>query len=78
VLRTAVLVGASTLLAALYRLRTRRELAWAAYAVLTLAALKIAVEDLPSGRAMTMFMSLVIFGGALIVVSQLVAARAEP
>jgi len=75
VLRTAVLVTASLLLAGMSRLRPRAELVWMAYAALVLAACKLAVEDLPNGRAMTMFLSLVLFGGALIAAPQLVPAR---
>jgi hypothetical protein len=72
VLRTAVLVVASLVLAAASRLRRRPELIWVAYAVLVLTGIKIAVEDLPHGRAMTMFLSFVIFGAALIATPRLV------
>ena len=34
--------------------------------------LKLAVDDLPNGRAMTMFLSFIVFGGALIVAPRLV------
>lgn len=75
VLRTAVLVTSALLLAALSRLRLRAELVWLTYAALALAACKIAIEDLPSGRAMTMFLSFVLFGGALIAAPQLIPKR---
>jgi len=75
VLRTAVLVTASLLLAASTRLRPRAELVWMTYAVLALCACKIAIEDLPNGRAMTMFLSFVLFGGALIAAPQLLPQR---
>ena len=75
VVRTAVLVTAALLLAALSRVRPRAELVWLSYAALAVVALKIAVEDLPSGRAMTMFLSFVLFGGALIAAPQLTPKR---
>ena len=75
VLRTAVLVTAALLLAALSRVRPRSELVWLSYASLALVACKIAIEDLPSGRAMTMFLSFVLFGGALIAAPQLIPKR---
>jgi len=43
-----------------------------AYGALAATACKIAVDDLPNGRAMTMFLSFILFGGAMIVAPRMV------
>ncbi|NOZ01851.1 MAG: hypothetical protein GXP54_08190 [Deltaproteobacteria bacterium] len=72
VLRTVVLVLSALILAWIGRTRTRMEIVWTVYAVLAAAACKIAIEDLPNGRPVTIFLTLVLFGGALIVAPRLV------
>ena len=75
VLRTGVLVLSSVLLGWIGRSRERMEIVWTVYLILAVAACKIAVEDLPNGRPVTLFLTLVLFGGALIVVPRLVKKR---
>lgn len=72
VLRTAILCAAGLGFAGLSRIRRHPELVWAAYGALAAAALKIAVDDLPNGRPMTMFLSFILFGGTMIVAPRLV------
>ena len=72
VLRTAVVCASALVFASLSRVRRHPELVWAAYGALAAAACKIVVDDLPNGRAMTMFLSFIVFGGAMIVAPRLV------
>jgi hypothetical protein len=72
VLRTAVLVAAAVLLAAVAgRVPAARELGRIATVVLGLGGLKLLAEDLRMGRAATLVFSLVLYGIALIVVPTL-------
>ena len=71
-LRTAVLCASALAFAALSRMRRHPELVWTTYGALVVTACKLAVDDLPNGRAMTMFLSFIVFGGALIVAPRLV------
>jgi hypothetical protein len=77
VLRTAVLVLAALLLAALWRLRPCAELRWMVYTVLGLVACKIAVQDMPRGTPLTICFSLVLFGGGMIVAPRMVSRGAS-
>ncbi len=72
VLRTAVICAAALVFAGLSRVRRHPELVWTAYGALSLAACKIPVDDMPNGRPMTMFLSFILFGGAMIVGPRLV------
>jgi hypothetical protein len=72
VLRTAVVCVSSLVFAGLSRIRRHPELVWAAYGALAAAACRMVVDDLPNGRAMTMFMSFIVFGGAMIIAPRLV------
>jgi len=72
VLRTAIVCASSLVFAGLSRLRRHPELVWTAYGALGAAACKIAIDDLPNGRPMTIFMSFILFGGAMIVAPRLV------
>jgi hypothetical protein len=72
VLRTAVVCASALVFAALSAVRRHPELVWTCYGALTTAACKIAVDDLPNGRAMTMFLSFVLLGAALIIAPRLV------
>ena len=73
-LRTSILGLAAVVLALLGRWPRVREAAWLVYPVLAVGGLKFLLDDLPNGRAGTLFVSLVVLGGALLVVSRLSAA----
>ena len=77
VLRTAVLVLAALLLGALWRLRPCAELRWMVYAVLTLVACTILIQDVPRGTPLTICFSLVLFGGGMIVAPRMVSREAS-
>ena len=70
-LRTVVLSVAAYLLALLWRATRRGELRTLAYVVLVATGLKLAVEDLPSGKPMTLFVSFVFYGAALLLIPRL-------
>lgn len=69
--RTAVIAVAAVALGALGRSRRFREAAWLVYPVLALGGAKLLLEDLRAGRALTLFVSLAFFGGALILAPRL-------
>jgi hypothetical protein len=73
--RTAVLVCGTMLLAWAGRRPAWREAGWLVYPVLVATGLKVLFEDLPSGRAATLFVSFGLYGAALLVVPRL---RARP
>ncbi|HET9062888.1 MAG TPA: hypothetical protein VFO62_06325, partial [Candidatus Binatia bacterium] len=77
VLRTTIVCASSLLFAGLSRLRRHPELVWMAYGALGAAACKIAIDDLPNGRPMTIFMSFILFGGAMILSPRLVPEPEE-
>lgn len=72
VVRTAVVCASALAFAMASRVRRHAELVWAAYGALVVAACKIAVDDLPNGSAMTMFLSFILFGGVMIIAPRLV------
>jgi hypothetical protein len=72
VLRTGVLALAALLLAGMGRKERFREASWLVYPVLIGTAAKVLLEDVPSGRASTLFLSLAFFGGALILAPRLI------
>jgi hypothetical protein len=74
-LRTGVLSVAALLLAWLGRWRAMPEAIWLVYAVLGLGGLKLLLEDLRAGRAATLFVSLALYGGALILAPRLARRR---
>ncbi|MBP7483601.1 MAG: hypothetical protein KA788_13790 [Lacunisphaera sp.] len=74
-LRTTILGLAAVVLALLGRLPRLREAAWLVYPTLAVGGLKFFVDDLPNGRAGTLFISLLVLGGALLAVSRLGAAE---
>jgi hypothetical protein len=53
----------------------RRELTWLLYPLMILGAFKLVAEDFRQGRAATLWLSLVCYGGALILVPRLVRSR---
>jgi hypothetical protein len=76
-LRTAVLAAAAVVLALSARYRRWPEARWLAYPVLVAVGIKLVLEDFPQGRPATLFLSLALVGGALILVSRLLPRR-EP
>jgi hypothetical protein len=73
-LRTAVLATAALLLALLRRQTGRPELTRLAYAALVIATAKLLFEDLPHGRASTLFAGFVFYGLALLATPRLLRA----
>ncbi len=65
-LRTALLVALAIGMAACGRRWKRSELTWLVYPILAFAGLKLLAEDLHHGRSITLFVSLIVFGGALV------------
>jgi hypothetical protein len=70
-LRTAALALLAVGLGAAARRWPLPELAWLVYPVLALGGLKLLTEDLREGRPATLFLSLVLYGGALIAAPRL-------
>ena len=75
--RTAVLSISAVGLAYAGRRAARAELIWIAWALLAAAAGKILAQDLPSGRASTLFLSFLFYGAALILASRFLSRRRE-
>lgn len=75
-IRTAIL-GASVLLLAWAGRAMFEEGRWLSYVVLVAGGIKLVVEDFPNGRPSTLFLSLAVYGGALILGPRL-RARAGP
>ena len=69
--RTAVLVIGTIALAWAGRWPRWREAGWLAYPLLVATGLKVLFEDLPSGRAATLFVSFGLYGAALLLVPRL-------
>jgi hypothetical protein len=64
--RTGVVASAAVVLAALSRIPACRDLRWLVYLLLLLGGLKLALEDLPEGRPVTLFVAFAFYGIALI------------
>lgn len=78
-LRTIVVSVSAYLLARLWRATRRNELRALAYVVLVGGGLKLAAEDLPTGRPMTLFVSFVFYGAALLLIPRLMrSAKTRP
>jgi hypothetical protein len=70
-IRTGTLASSATLLA-WFSQRTRlSNLAWLVYTILALGAIKLVAEDLSAGSAATLFLSLGLYGGTLILAPRL-------
>ena len=74
-LRTGVLALAALLLAQMGRWKAMPEASWLVYAVLAAGGVKLLLEDLRAGRAATLFISLALYGGALILAPRLARRR---
>lgn len=70
-LRTGVLALLAVALGWAARRWTLPELAWFVYPLLAIGGLKLVTEDLREGRPATLFVSLVLYGGALIAAPRL-------
>lgn len=70
-LRTAVLAALALGLASAGRRFRLPELTWLVYPLLLLGGLKLLLEDLPAGRPATLFLSFVLYGGALLAAPRL-------
>ncbi len=75
-LRTAVLAASAFLFAGARRRIALPELTGLVYAILALAALKLLFEDLPAGRASTLFVGFGFYGVALLVTPRLLRGAA--
>ena len=64
--RTAVLGASALALGFLGRVPAFREAHRLVYPLLVAGGIKLAIEDFPQGRAVTLFVALAIYGGALI------------
>lgn len=71
-LRTGVLALLAVALGGAARRWTLPELAWFVYPLLAIGGLKLVTEDLREGRPATLFVSLVLYGGALIAAPRLI------
>lgn len=74
-LRTALLTALAIGAGWCGRRWNRPELVWLVYPVLGLAGIKLLAEDFRQGRSITLFLSLILFGGALIALPRLLRAR---
>jgi hypothetical protein len=77
-LRTAVLVVGTFSLAWAGRRAAWREAGWLAYPLLVATGLKILLEDLPTGKPATLFVSFGLYGAALLLVPRLRPRAAPP
>lgn len=75
--RTVALVAVATLVALGYRRLHWVELGWIAYFLLGLGGIKLVVEDLPNGRALTLLVAFAAYGIALIAIQKLVRPSHE-
>ena len=73
--RTAVLAASALALSVLGRLERFHEASWLVYPLLVAGGIKLVVEDFPQGRAVTLFVGLALYGGALILAPR--AARSS-
>jgi hypothetical protein len=76
--RTAALAACAVALAAVSRRGPLREAAVLVYPALFLGAVKLVVEDVPSGRPATLFASLTLYGSALILAPRLLPRPPAP
>ena len=75
--RTAVLIGAlAAILAAPWR-PDAVERTWLTYGLLAMIGVKVAAEDVPHGRPATLFLTLALYGAALVIAPRL-ARRSPP
>jgi len=74
-LRTGILALAAIGVALLGRWRRLPEAVWLVYPILIVGGLKLLIEDLRAGHALTLFISFALYGGALILSPRLVRRK---
>jgi hypothetical protein len=74
-LRTALITAMALGAAWGGRRRRRPEITWLAYPLMALSGVKLLTEDYQQGRSLTLFASLILFGGGLIVLPRLLRQR---
>jgi hypothetical protein len=77
-IRTAVMVAATLVLARAARLGSGREAGWLMYPLLVVSGLKLLLVDFPHGRPETLFVSLALYGCALIAAPRLFRRPGRP
>lgn len=77
-LRTGVLAAAALGAIGMGRRARFHDLRFVAYELLAVGALKLLVEDLRVGHAATLFLSLALYGGALVLMSRLMRTTTAP
>ena len=75
--RTIAVVAGAIGLALVRRALGRPELAWVACLALGFGGLKFLVDDLPNGRASTLFVVFPVYGLSLILVPRLIRGQAK-
>jgi hypothetical protein len=76
-LRTGTLAATAALLAGFSRRTRFSNLAWLVYAILALGAIKLVAEDFAAGGTATLFLSLGLYGGTLILAPRLLHRSAH-
>ncbi len=76
-LRTALLTAMAIVAAWAARRWMRQELIWLSYALIAAAGYKLLAEDFRQGQSLTLFVSLIFFGGALILLPRLLKRTAK-
>ncbi len=77
-LRTALISAAGIALAAVGLRFRRPELIWILYPTMILGAIKLFAEDFQQGRPLSLFLSLLFYGGTLTVLSKLLYRSTRP
>ena len=75
--RSLALVTTAIFLAVAHRSFQFSELAWIAYVILSFGGIKLLVEDLPSGRALTLLIAFAAYGMGLIAIQHLLRPLRE-
>ena len=78
-IRSAVLAAAAVCVALLRKRTGFPELGWLAYALVVIGGVKLVLEDVPAGRALTLFLAFGLYGTALLWLPRILrAARNGP
>jgi hypothetical protein len=70
-LRTALLTALAIVVAWAGKRYGHKELSWLAYPLMALAGLKVIADDLQEGKSLMLFLSLIFFGGGLVLLPRL-------
>lgn len=71
VIRTFILIAAALTIAFLARLREHPEWYWIPVGAMLIALARMAMQDLPDGRPVTVFLALLAYGGGLLALSRM-------